>query len=71
MLPAHIRAQSTQLRIAINNRNRNMVDSINRKYNLDKLTRALVLFGHLTKKERQTAMKLRTRINNPSCKVTV
>jgi hypothetical protein len=69
MLPSHITAQAVQLRIAIHNRDRNHIDSINRKYNLEKLTRALVIFGEITSYERRNALKLRTRICNPSCKM--
>jgi hypothetical protein len=71
MLPSHITAQAIQLRIAIYNQNRNYIDVLNRKYNLEKLTRALVIFGKITASERKNALKLRTRISNPSCKCVV
>jgi len=66
MLHPTLSAQAIQIKIAIADRNRNRIDSIDRQFGLKRLTRVLVHYKLLTPNERKQAINLRSYIHNPS-----
>ncbi len=63
-----ITSQATQLKIAINDRNRSTIDLIDRRFNLNRLVKALIARRLITKSEALAALRLRSNISNPSCR---